>query len=201
MDGAISVRAGQTFMTPSFLLLRLLLLLSKSNSRSDMERNSLVEKEFWEAVDHGDGSGVKEILRKNPSIGVNWKNPKEVNRAALHRACVKGHDSIVFILLIHPDIDVNLTDKDGETPFMRACREGKTLCVRLLLQDRRVKVNEPKFGGDIPLRQAAGNGKTEVVTLLERFKSDGSKTRSEVRGELGISGQCSIFSPFNFSFY
>jgi len=34
-------------------------------------------------------------------------------------------------------------------------------------------------------------GKTEVVTLLERFKSDAAKTRSEVRKELGINGQYS----------
>ena len=31
-------------------------------------------------------------------------------------------------------------------------------------------------------------GFTEVVTLLERFKSDAAKTRSEVRKELGING-------------
>jgi len=36
---------------------------------------------------------------------------------------------------------------------------------------------------------AKRNGKTEVVTLLERFKSDAAKTRSEVRKELGINGQ------------
>jgi len=36
---------------------------------------------------------------------------------------------------------------------------------------------------------AKKNGKTEAVTLLERFKSDAAKTRSEVRRELGITGQ------------
>jgi len=43
-------------------------------------------------------------------------------------------------------------------------------------------------------------GKTEVVSLLERFKSDPSKTRSEVRLELGITnGQAvSTFSYYLF---
>jgi len=31
--------------------------------------------------------------------------------------------------------------------------------------------------------------KTEVVSLLERFRSDATKTRSEMRMELGIPGQ------------
>ena len=42
---------------------------------------------------------------------------------------------------------------------------------------------------------AKKNGKTEVVTLLERFKSDDAKTRSEVRKELRINGQYSYYSP------
>jgi len=46
---------------------------------------------------------------------------------------------------------------------------------------------------------AKKEGKTEVVALLERFKGDATKTRSEVRMELGITGQ-SPFSPFIFSF-
>jgi len=36
--------------------------------------------------------------------------------------------------------------------------------------------------------EAKKGGKTEVVTLLERFKCDASKTRDEVRMELGITG-------------
>ena len=37
--------------------------------------------------------------------------------------------------------------------------------------------------------EAKKKSKTEVVSLLERFKSDAAKTRSEVRLELGITGQ------------
>ena len=51
--------------------------------------------------------------------------------------------------------------------------------------------------GDIYKTDAIGGakqeGKTEVVSLLERFKSDAAKTRSEVRKELGITGQYPSF--------
>jgi len=35
---------------------------------------------------------------------------------------------------------------------------------------------------------AERESKTEVATMLERFKSDAAKTRSEVRKQLGITG-------------
>ena len=51
--------------------------------------------------------------------------------------------------------------------------------------------------GDVYKTDAIGGakreGETEVVTLLERFKSDAAKTRSEVRKELGITGQYHSF--------
>ena len=47
--------------------------------------------------------------------------------------------------------------------------------------------------GDVDKTDAIGgakrDGKTEVATLLERFKSDPTKTRSELRKELGMNGQ------------
>ena len=141
---------------------------------------------------------------------------------ALYAACNNGRDSVVSILLAHPDIDPNLKTKSGWTPFMIACCNGNTSCVLLLLQDQRVMVNEPDNYGGTPLWWAASRGrhdvikwwiasgremdlgkpgdsetdaivaakkqgKTEVVSLLERFKSDATKTKSEVRLELGIT--------------
>jgi len=131
-------------------------------------------------------------------------------------------DSVVSILLAHPDVDPNLKQEYGYTPFSTACAKGKTSCVRLPLQDHRVKVNEPDRDGITPLHRAAcfdhhhvirwwiaseremnlgtpGDSftdaigaakkkkKTEVVNLQERFESDATKTRSEVRLELGIA--------------
>jgi len=187
-----------------------------------------MEKTFWEAGLSGRVEDVKSILRKNPSLNVNWKNEEIDSETALHAACYKGHDSVVSILLAHPDIDPNLKNKFGDTPFLFACFYGRTSCVRLLLQDQRVMVHEPTNPGSTPLRWAAYYGrhdvikwwiasgremnlgtpgdsytdtigaakkekKTEVVSLLERFKSDAGKTRSEIKTELGINGQYSSY--------
>jgi len=199
-----------------------------------------MEKKFYSAAIDGKVEVVKDILRKNPSLNVNWKNEGDYACTALHAACWNGHDSVVSILLVHPDIDPNLKNKGGNTPFTWACWNGHSSCVRLLLQDLRVKVNEPDNQGYTPLRWAAywgyhdviklwivsgremnlgtpGNvktdaigaakrkGKTEVASLLERFKRDPAKTRSEVRKELGINGQYyyyyDYYSPFPFQFF
>jgi len=184
-----------------------------------------MEKTFYSAAYHGRAEEVKSILRKNPSLNVNWKNEEVRAMSALFVACVNGHHSVVSILLAHPDIDPNLKNSIGWTPFLAACYNGNTSCVRLL-QDQRVMVYEPRNDGRTPLRVAAYWGRhdviklwissgremnlgtpgdsrtdaigtakqeneTEVVSLLERFKSDAARTRSEVRMELGINGQCS----------
>jgi len=187
---------------------------------------------------------VKSILRKNPSLNVNWKNEGDLANTALFTACWKGHDSVVSILLAHPDIDPNLKQENGWTPFWTASWLGNTSCVRLLLQDHRVMVNEPNDKLETPLWYAAYFGrhdviklwiasgremnlgkpdidktdaigaakqekKTEVVTLLERLKSDATKTRSEVRKQLGITtskslnqliSSCSSLSILSFHF-
>jgi len=181
-----------------------------------------MEKTFWDAAEDDKVEKMKSILRKNPSLNVNWMNEERKANAALHAACAYGHSSVVSILLAHPNIDPSLKEMEGDTPFSTACYHGSTSCVRLLLQDQRVMVNEPNNSGSTPLRWAAyggqhdviklwiasgremnlgtpgdyqtdaigtakRGGQTEVVSPLERFKSDPSKTRSEVRLELGIT--------------
>jgi len=183
---------------------------------------------------------VKSILRKNHFLNVNWKTEESYGAwTALYAACWTGCDSVVSILLAHPDINPNLKSEVGNTPFLIACYNGSTSCVRLLLQDHRVMVNEPNNSGETPLKRAASIGrpdvikwwivsgreinlgtpgdvstdaigvakrvkKTEVVSLLERFKSDPTKTRSEVKLELGITtGQSAhyLFLIFISSFH
>ena len=59
--------------------------------------------------------------------------------------------------------------------------------------------------GDVDKTDAIGVAKkrarTEVVTLLERFKSDAAKTRSEVRKELGITGQFHSFFSIDLNLF
>jgi len=49
---------------------------------------------LYDAV-NGPAEEVTEILRKNPTINVNWRNDRWFGRTPLHRACWGGHDTIV----------------------------------------------------------------------------------------------------------
>ena len=98
---------------------------------------------FYSATENGNVEEVEEILRNNPNVNVNWSSENDEGSTALIIACDNGHDSIVSILLAHPDIDVNQKDNEGWTPFSGACWYGNTSCVRLMLKDSRVMVNEP----------------------------------------------------------
>ena len=81
---------------------------------------------------------------------------------AIRGACENGHDSIVSILLAHPDIDVTQNDSDGRSVFNYVCASGKT-CARQLLMDVRVKVNEQDSDGRTPLWYAARRGHIEAI--------------------------------------
>ena len=180
---------------------------------------------MFAAVEKGDAKELAELIRQDPGFKVNMAVDAP-GSTLLHHACEADWTSpvIPLLLLAHPDINVNLKDKFGCTPFFYACG-GSPSSVREMLKDSRVKVNEPDNYGHTPLWRAAAHGhldiirwwiasgremdlgtpgdvdktdaigvakmygQKEVVTLLERFKSDVAKTRSEVRRQLGITGQ------------
>jgi len=77
------------------------------------------EETFCKAAWDGKAGEVEGILRNNPTFNVNWRSPD--GSSALLRACQNGHDSVVSILLAHPDIAVNLKDTAaGDTSFFAA---------------------------------------------------------------------------------
>jgi len=95
------------------------------------------------AVNSGDAKKVAEMIRQDPGFKVNMAVDGDRN-TLLHHACWESHNRsavILPLLLAHPDIDVNVKDKYGATPFFLACG-GHVSCVREMLKDSRVKVNE-----------------------------------------------------------
>jgi len=135
--------------------------LSFSDFQLEMNKVELKEK-FFEAAWDGNVEEVKEILRMNPNLDVNWKNGED-GLTVLHRACDKDHDAIVSILLAHPAIDVNAKDTRANTPFLGACFHGSTSCARLLLGDSRVLINEPNSSKHLPLYWAASEGHLAII--------------------------------------
>jgi len=75
---------------------------------------------------------------------------------------VEARSPVIPLLLAHPDIDVNVKNTFGDTPFFYACN-GRTSCAREMLKDSMVKVNEPQTSGSTPLKGAAVNGHLEAI--------------------------------------
>jgi len=114
------------------------------------------------AVKKGDAKELAELMRQNPGFDVNM-DQDGIGHTLLHYACLESHRSpVIPLLLAHPDIDVNVKDTTGSTPFLVASG-GHVSCVREMLTDSRVKVNKPNHYGRTPLWWAAFNVCLDVI--------------------------------------
>jgi len=144
------------------------------------------------ACDGDSCSAVIPLLLAHPDIDVNAKN--NVGSTPFLFACV-GRPSCVREMLKDSRVKVNEPDMYGCSPLLRAAYHGRLDVIKVwIASGREIDLGKP---GDVDRTDAIGgakkSGKTEVVTLLEIFKSDAAKTRSEVRKELGINGQYHLF--------
>jgi len=73
------------------------------------------------AVEKGDAGELAELMRQDPGFDVNM-DQDGYGYTLLHYACLgDSRSAVIPLLLIHPDIDVNM-DYYGDTPFMsRVC--------------------------------------------------------------------------------
>ena len=125
-----------------------------------------VEERLWDAARAGNEAEVRNILKENRDVNVNWRergNEPCREMTALHVACDNGHDKVVSLLLAHPDIKVNQEDEEKKTPFQTTCLSGSTTCIHLLLNDSRVATTGLKGNGYLPLYNASWNGHIDVV--------------------------------------
>jgi len=119
---------------------------------------------MYAAVKSGDAKKLAELIRQDPGFDVNI-TLKGSKWTLLHHACIGDRRSaLIPLLLAHPDIDVNVKNRSGGTPFYHACG-GRASCVREMLKDSRVKVNEPNNDGRTPLWWAAYLGKLDAIKL------------------------------------
>lgn len=85
---------------------------------------------------------------------------------SLDIAFLENKIEIAKLLLSRHDINVNLQDKEGQTPLYRACYYGRTEVVQLLLEQPNINVNIQNTYGETPLYIACCYGHTEVIKLL-----------------------------------
>ena len=114
------------------------------------------------AVESGDAKELAELIRQDPGFKVNMDH--EYGYTLLHVACVgNNRTAVIPLLLADPDIDVNVKNVNGWTPFLFACRYGSTSCVREMLKDSRVKVNETDTDGRTPFWFAAARDHLDII--------------------------------------
>ena len=79
----------------------------------------------------------------------------------------EGHDSIVSLLLLHPETDPNLAESHGESPVYCAALKNHARIMRMLCTDTRVDVNRrTRLDGSTALCVAAELGLVEIVNIL-----------------------------------
>ena len=129
-------------------------------------------------------SAVIPLLLAHPGIDVNAKNSGGATPFDL--ACANGRTSCVREMLKDSRVKVNEPSNDGYTPLRRAARNGHLDVIKWwIASGREIDLGKPEELRTDAIGVAKRYDKTEVVTLLERFKSDAVKTRSEVRLEIG----------------
>jgi len=114
------------------------------------------------AVKNGDAKELAELMRHYLGFDVNMVVDED-GYTLLHYACSENsRSSVIPLLMAHPDIDLNVKEVNGWTPFYIAC-SGHTSCVGEMLKDSRVKLNERSHSGRTPLFWAARCGCLGVI--------------------------------------
>ncbi|RUS86728.1 hypothetical protein EGW08_005518, partial [Elysia chlorotica] len=85
----------------------------------------------------------------------------------LSHLCSAGLTPALEILFDLPELDVNLPDKEGNTPLILAAQAGHTNAVRTLLQHfKDIRIDQPNRLGMTALMKAAIQGRTDCSRLL-----------------------------------
>jgi len=142
---------------------------------------------------------IVSLLLAHPAIDVNLMSQEGFSPIML--ACYLGKTSCVRELL--KDIRVKLFEpKWGNTPFQWAAVKGLLDIVKLwIASGREIELAQPGRAETDVIPKAKKKGHSEVVSLLESFAENPTKTRGEVKKELGIAGQFSAFYLFLYFFF
>jgi len=149
-----------------------------------------------EVFEHAARAAILEPSKKRLTLLENLWRDIRVNvksksgKTPFHFACYEN-TSCVCEMLKDSRVKVNEPDNNGSTPlYLAAINDRLDIIKWWIASGREMDLGKPGDSETDAIGGAKKNGETEVVTLLERFKSDAAKTRSEVRIQLRITGQC-----------
>ncbi|GAB1597541.1 uncharacterized protein LOC115217241 [Argonauta hians] len=124
------------------------------------------EYQFIDACIDGDHEAVQAILEDDCTREEINERDKS-GRTGISHACSSGFYTIVEILAEVPEVEVNLPDKEGNTPLIFAAQAGQEECVRILLNDfKKIRVDHVNRAGFSALMKAAIQGRTKCAKLL-----------------------------------
>lgn len=120
--------------------------------------------QFLEAVRKADGAKVNSYLEDKSKRAVNWKD-SGTGETALHIVAKRRDMPYLVVLSAQPDVNLNLQDKQGETPLMAAVGANWEEGVARLLKVR-ANVDIPNSGGETPLIRAVLMHNEPIVRML-----------------------------------
>jgi len=115
--------------------------------------------DFAKAVKFDDASEVKSLLKKGVNPNIVDANGSPMLVLATREKSLK----VIDVLLGDQNIDVDLSDKNGETPLMMASIDGNLPLVKTLVIDHKAQLDHI---GWTPLHYACAKGQLEVAQFL-----------------------------------
>ncbi|MHA6718514.1 ankyrin repeat domain-containing protein [Sphingomonas sp. RS6] len=124
--------------------------------------------QFLDAIRKQDGNKVNEFLRDKSFTLLNAKDPYGTGEAALHIVVKRGDATYLTVLINQPGINVNIQDREGNTPLIFAAERGWGAGVDALLA-KKANVNLANNAGITPLIRAIQAHDAAIVkTLLDK---------------------------------
>jgi ankyrin repeat protein len=115
--------------------------------------------DFAKAAKFDDASEVKSLLKKGVNPNILDANGSPMLVLAIREKSPK----VINVLLGDKNIDVDLSDKNGETPLMMASIDGNLPLVKTLVIDHKAQLDHI---GWTPLHYACAKGQLEVAQFL-----------------------------------
>lgn len=120
-------------------------IIPLNNKSASIKHESIA---IFEAAKYGNTKKIEKLITKG--VDINYREEKH-GRTLLHVAIIRGHESILNLLINNDNAALNLQDNDGRSPLHLAAMYNRIEVVRLLLEkgaDKEIRDNSGKVAKD-----------------------------------------------------